>query len=395
MAEQEPESARTGGAVALIVAAGSGTRAGGDLPKQYRPYRGMPLLRHSVAAFAAWPGTTRIVVAIGAGQDDLAAAAIAPHRADLVTGGATRRDSVRLGLEAIAASGGADTVYIHDAARPGLDSATLDRLAAALARHPGAVPVLPVVDTIAARDTDRLGDPVDRAALLRVQTPQAFRFADILAAHRAWPDDREATDDAGIARAAGLAVAAVAGDEGLKKMTFATDFDEGSGAALPLVRTGMGYDVHRLVVGEPLWLGGIRIDHTHGLAGHSDADVALHALTDALLGAMALGDIGEHFPPSDARWRGAASATFLAHAAELVRTAGATIANVDLTLICEAPRIGPHKIAMQQRIAAILALETGRVAVKATTTERLGFAGRGEGIAAQAIATVIVPGTAA
>ncbi len=377
---------------ALIVAAGKGLRAGGDIPKQYALHQGKPLLRHSVEAFAAWQRGCAIMVVIGEGQQALAEAALA-GLADVsfVTGGAERRDSVRAGLLAIAAQGGSDRVFIHDAARPHLSSAVLDRLDDGLDHRPGAVPVLPVVDSLARGDAGLMQAAVGRAGLWRIQTPQAFHFEAILSAHLAWPKGVLATDDSQIARAAGLDVALVEGDEALKKITFAEDFAMDSPRPATMPRTGFGYDVHRLAAGEELWLGGIRIEHDRGLVGHSDADVALHAITDALLGTMALGDIGEHFPPSDPQWRGADSARFLAHAASLVRGKGAEIANIDLTIICEAPKIGPHKLAIQERIAAILNLHPDQVGVKATTTERLGFTGRGEGIAAQAVATVLAP----
>ncbi len=363
------------------------------MPKQFALYEGLPLLRHSVQAFADWGKADCIVVVVAADQHDLAREALRGFDAvRLVTGGEARRDSVRLGLQALADPGSADRVYIHDAARPGLNAAVLDRLARALDSHAGAVPALPVVDSIARGHDGVLREPVDRGGLWRVQTPQAFKLPSILSAHLAWPDTTEATDDACIAQAAGLDVAFVMGDERLKKITFAEDFTMVVAPPARMPRTGMGYDVHRLVAGKELWLGGILIPHDKGLAGHSDADVALHALTDALLGAMALGDIGEHFPPSDPQWRGADSAQFLAHAAQLVRVAGATIANVDLTIICEAPKISPYKHDIQARVATILDIQTNQVAIKATTTERLGFAGRGEGIAAQAIATVITGG---
>ena len=391
---------------ALIVAAGMGLRAGGDVPKQYASFRGKPLLRHSVEAFvetfAAWDAAPAIYVVIGEGQTALAKAALAGlNDIVFVTGGAQRSDSVRLGLLAIAAQGGADRVFIHDAARPALSADVLDRLNAALDANPGAVPVLPVVDSIARGADGIMEHAIDRVHLWRIQTPQAFHFGAILAAHLAWPPGQSATDDSQIARANGLAVALVEGDEALTKITFAQDFTQDlnvphlpapTPAPIMMVRTGMGYDVHRLVSGEELWLGGIRIAHDKGLAGHSDADVALHAITDALLGAMALGDIGEHFPPSDPQWRGADSARFLAHAASLVKAKGGTIANIDLTIICEEPKIGPHKASIQQRIAIILELRPDQIGVKATTTERLGFTGRGEGIAAQAAASIMVAG---
>lgn len=377
---------------ALIVAAGKGLRAGGDVPKQYALHQGKPLLRHSVEAFAAWQRECAILVVIGKGQQALAEAALdGLGHVLFVTGGTERSDSVRAGLLAIAAQGGSERVFIHDAARPHLSSVVLDRLDQALDAQAGAVPVLPVIDSLARGEAGLMQAAVDRAALWRIQTPQAFQFAAILAAHLAWPNGAMATDDSQIARAAGLDVALVEGDEALKKITFAEDFAMDSPRPATMPRTGLGYDVHRLAAGEELWLGGIRIAHDRGLVGHSDADVALHAITDALLGAMALGDIGEHFPPSDPQWRGADSARFLAHAASLVRSKGAEIANIDLTIICEAPKIGPHKRAIQQRIADILNLHPDQVGVKATTTERLGFTGRGEGIAAQAVATVLAP----
>ncbi len=378
---------------ALVVAAGKGLRAGGDVPKQFAQHQGKPLLRHSVDAFVAWNTAIRLFVVIGEGQQAQAEQAL-EGIADVVyvTGGAERRDSVRYGLLAIAAAGGTERVFIHDAARPHLPGDVLDRLATALDAQPGAVPVLPVVDSMVRGDDGLMEASVERSALWRVQTPQAFHFDAIVAAHLAWPDQAMATDDSQIARAQGLAVALVEGNEALKKITFAEDFAMTASPSVVFTRTGMGYDVHRLASGEELWLGGIRIEHDRGLVGHSDADVALHAITDALLGAMALGDIGEHFPPSDPQWRGADSAQFLAHAASLVRARGGEIANIDLTIICEAPKIGPHKAAIQQRIATILGIRPDQVGVKATTTERLGFTGRGEGIAAQAVASVMVTG---
>jgi 2-C-methyl-D-erythritol 4-phosphate cytidylyltransferase/2-C-methyl-D-erythritol 2,4-cyclodiphosphate synthase len=369
---------------AVIVAAGQGLRAGQPVPKQFANWRGKPVVRHSVEALAR-AGITPIVVAIPAGADEIASAALAGIAGIvLVTGGTTRQDSVRRGLEELELQA-PDLVLIHDAARPNLPQAVIERLIAALSVQPGAIPVLPVVDSLAAAEGELMGAPADRAALRRVQTPQAFRFAEILAAHRAWAGAAEAGDDAQVARAAGLPVALVEGDECLHKLTFADDF----AATRPAVRIGTGYDVHRLAAGEELWLCGVRIEHDRGLAGHSDADVAIHALVDAVLGALGAGDIGSHFPPSDAKWRGAASSQFLAHAAQLAGEAGYAIGNVDLTLICEAPKIGPHREAMRQRLAEILEIDPGLVSVKATTTEKLGFTGRSEGIAAQAVATLI------
>jgi len=289
-----------------------------------------------------------------------------------------------LGLEALAGTPPVH-VLIHDAARPILPRAVIDRLLAALTDHPGAIPVLPVVDSLCHADGEVMGAAAHREALRRVQTPQAFRYADILASHRAWDTTPTAGDDAQVAQAAGLTVALVDGDEALHKLTYAHDFD----AALPSIRVGTGFDVHALAPGEDLWLCGVKIDHTHGLAGHSDADVAIHALVDAILGAVGAGDIGQHFPPSDARWRGASSDQFLTHAVALAAEAGYRIGNVDVTIICEAPKIGPHREAMRGALARIMGTPVSAVSVKATTTERLGFTGRGEGIAAQAAATLI------
>jgi 2-C-methyl-D-erythritol 4-phosphate cytidylyltransferase / 2-C-methyl-D-erythritol 2,4-cyclodiphosphate synthase len=367
--------------VALIVAAGRGVRAGGDVPKQYALLGGVPVIARAVDAFAGMP----VFVVIAEGQQTLVAAALGNRDATVVTGGAERQDSVRAGLQAI---GEADRVLIHDAARPLLPRTVIARLLDALATHDGAVPVLPVVDTVA-RVTEDLGETVDRDGLVRVQTPQAFRFDAIMAAHRQWTGTT-ATDDAQMARAAGFRVATVQGNAMLDKITTADDF-VAADAKLGrnrVSRSAMGFDVHRLEVGEDLWLCGVKVPHSHGLSGHSDADVALHALTDALLGTIGAGDIGAHFPPSDAQWRGASSDRFAAHARDLIQAHGGRIDHVDVTIICEAPKIGPHRDAMRARIAEILHLEIGAVSVKATTTERLGLTGRGEGIAAQAIATV-------
>ena len=378
-----------GKTAALVVAAGSGSRAGGGdgLPKQFRRFAGRPLLLHALDHLRH-PRIDRIQVVIGAGQEAAYAEAVGtlPLPAP-VLGGTTRQQSVRSGLSALSDSG-AEWVLIHDAARPFLPAAVIDRLLDALDASPGAVPVLPVVDTLAWRE-DGLGDTVPREDLVRVQTPQAFRFADIVRAHQNWPGG-EATDDAQVARAAGLSVATVTGDPGLEKITYEEDFRRAeallAGRALP--RTGFGFDVHAFGPGDSLWLGGVRVGHDRGLAGHSDADVLLHALTDALLGAIGAGDIGDHFPPSDPQWRGAASSLFLERARALVEAGGGRIVHVDATIVCEAPRIGPHREAMRARIADLLRLPVRSVSVKATTTERLGFTGRGEGIAAQAVATI-------
>ncbi|WP_408591560.1 bifunctional 2-C-methyl-D-erythritol 4-phosphate cytidylyltransferase/2-C-methyl-D-erythritol 2,4-cyclodiphosphate synthase [Novosphingobium sp.] len=375
---------------AVVVAAGKGVRAGGSVPKQFAMWRGKPLLAHSVQALIA-AGAAPIIVAIPEGFEPMARAALGDlPLVRFVHGGATRQASVLAALEALASDAPRD-VLIHDAARPDLPEAVISGLLAALESHPGAIPVLPVVDSVV-RGSDGLRRAhVERDGLFRVQTPQAFHFDAILTAHRGWSGAAEAGDDAAVAEAAGLAVALVEGHERLRKITFATDLEEENAVSERAlsVRTGMGFDVHRLVAGEELWLCGVRIDHPLGLSGHSDADVAIHALVDALLGAIGAGDIGDHFPPSDMRWKGASSDRFLAHAAELVRDSGHVISNVDVTIICEAPKIGPHKQAMRARLAEVLGMAQERVSVKATTTERLGTTGRGEGIAAQAIATLI------
>ena len=367
---------------AVVVAAGKGLRAGQPLPKQFAMWRGKPVLRYSVETLLA-SGADPLVVAIPENGEAAAKQALEGLTGyELVTGGATRQQSVARALSAI---GSADRVLIHDAARPDLPETVIARLLDALDNAPGAIPVLPVVDSLSRDENGLMVGTARREELRRVQTPQAFRFADIRSAHAAWEGDPVAGDDAQVLRAAGGAVAHIAGDERLAKLTFAEDFM----TALPPMRVGMGYDVHRLAEGEELWLGGIRIEHERGLAGHSDADVALHAIVDALLGAIADGDIGSHFPPSDLQWKGASSDRFLAHAARLVTDAGYAVGNIDLTIICEAPKIGPHRQAMRERIADLLGVDINAISVKATTTERLGFTGRGEGIAAQAIASVI------
>ncbi|MBX9896501.1 MAG: bifunctional 2-C-methyl-D-erythritol 4-phosphate cytidylyltransferase/2-C-methyl-D-erythritol 2,4-cyclodiphosphate synthase [Qipengyuania sp.] len=368
---------------AIVVAAGEGLRAGQPVPKQFAHWRGKPVVRHSVEALLA-AGADPVAVAIPEGADELAAQALRGLAGVLlIPGGETRQRSVARGLEALAADGPA-RVLIHDAARPDLPAAVIARLLDALDESPGAIPVLPVVDSMVHAEGEVMGDAGARDMLRRVQTPQAFRFPAILAAHRAWPGEPSAGDDAQVLHVAGGQVALVEGDTRLAKLTYAEDF----ATPLPQMRVGMGYDVHRLAAGEELWLGGVPIPHDKGLAGHSDADVALHALVDAILGALGEGDIGTHFPPSDARWKGAASSVFVQHAVALAWTAGYTIANADLTIVCEAPRIGPHREAMRARIADLLGVATGAVSVKATTTEGLGFAGRGEGIAAQALVTL-------
>ena len=370
---------------AVIVAAGQGLRAGQAIPKQFAAWRGKPLVRHSAEALAS-AGAHPMIVAIPEGAEETAAEALAGLAGvRLVGGGATRQASVRAALEALAADP-PGLVLIHDAARPDCPAAVVARLLTALEDHPGAIPALPVVDSLATAEGGLMAGSAAREALRRVQTPQAFRYTEILAAHRAWQGEPTAGDDAQVARKAGLTVALVEGDERLRKLTFAEDFMD----ALPAPRIGTGFDVHRLTEGEELWLCGVRIEHERGLAGHSDADVGLHAVVDAVLGACGAGDIGMHFPPTAPEWRGAPSARFVEHAVGLAREAGFAVGNVDLTLICEAPKIGPHRDTMRARLAELLRVGIEAVNVKATTTERLGFTGRGEGIAAQAVA-VLVP----
>jgi 2-C-methyl-D-erythritol 4-phosphate cytidylyltransferase/2-C-methyl-D-erythritol 2,4-cyclodiphosphate synthase len=368
----------------LIVAAGKGERAGTSLPKQYEPLAGRPMLRRTVEAFAGWP----VHVVIGLGQEDLAAAALRGLALPpLVTGGATRQESVRRGLEALAADA-PDFVLIHDAARPLVSARLTAAVIAALEDGAdGALPMVAAADTLRRKEADGSWSLVPRDGLYRAQTPQGFAYGSILKAHR----DHAAqavTDDVALAELAGLTVVMVEGEEKNLKVTRKEDFALAEAMLGNDVRTASGYDVHKFTTGDHIWLCGLKVPHSHGLEGHSDADAGLHAITDALLGCIGEGDIGTHFPPTDERWRGAPSWKFLAHAASLVRQRGGVISHVDVTLICERPRIGPHRDAMKAKIAEILNLEPSRVSVKATTTEGLGFTGRHEGIAAQAIATV-------
>lgn len=376
---------------ALIVAGGSGARFGAPLPKQFAPLAGQSVLRRAVTAFTASPriGHVQVVAAadhLPRSAAELAGLGLPPP----VAGGASRQESVRHGLDALAADP-PDLVLIHDAARPLLPEAVLDRVLAALADHDGAIPALPVVDTLKRGADGLVTGQVPRDGLWRVQTPQGFRFAAIHAAHHA-AIGLDLTDDAAVADRAGLRVALVAGDESLAKITLPEDLARAERllAAGLLPQVGTGFDVHRFCPGNQVMLCGVPVPHDHGLEGHSDADVALHALTDALLGALAAGDIGSHFPPSDPHWRGADSARFLIHARDLIAAAGGMIRHVDVTIICERPRIGPHRPAMCARLAELLALDPRRVSVKATTTEGLGFTGRREGIAAQAVATIFM-----
>ncbi|MBK3732385.1 bifunctional 2-C-methyl-D-erythritol 4-phosphate cytidylyltransferase/2-C-methyl-D-erythritol 2,4-cyclodiphosphate synthase [Azospirillum brasilense] len=380
--------------IALIVAAGSGQRFGAEQPKQYLDLAGQPVLRRTVEAFRRHSKVSAVRVVINPAFRDLYDAAVAGlDLPEPVTGGASRQDSVRNGLEALAESA-PDRVLIHDAARPLIDSDTIDAVIAALDTHPAALAAVPVTDTLKRGEGGLVTGTVDRGGLWRAQTPQGFRFPDILAAHRA-AAGLELTDDAAVAERAGLPVALVPAREENFKVTTPDDLTRAARAldsALSDIRTGSGFDVHRFAEGDHVTLCGVRVPHTHRLDGHSDADVGLHALTDAILGALCAGDIGSHFPPSDPQWRGADSALFLKHAAELVTARGGRIAHVDVTIICERPKVGPHREAMTARVAEILGMPVDRVSVKATTTERLGFTGRGEGIAAQVMATVRLPG---
>ncbi|KWV93001.1 bifunctional 2-C-methyl-D-erythritol 4-phosphate cytidylyltransferase/2-C-methyl-D-erythritol 2,4-cyclodiphosphate synthase [Erythrobacter sp. YT30] len=374
---------------AIVVAAGKGLRVGGETPKQFREFRGKPLIRHSVETLLE-AGASPLVVVVAEDAQSFAEHALAGlPNITYTQGDITRQGSVLGGLEALASSS-PERVLIHDAARPDLPIEVVRRLVEALENHPGAIPTLPVVDSLAvASDNDTMAGKAEREALRRVQTPQAFRFAEILAAHRDWQGAPNAGDDAQVLMASNGSVALVQGDERLKKITFAEDLmDQTTLPALPAFRVGQGYDVHKLAEGEELWLCGIKLDHTHGLAGHSDADVALHSITDAVLGGIGDGDIGTHFPPSDPQWKGARSAQFLEHAVKLAREAGYVIGNIDLTIICEAPKIGPHRPAMRAEVARITGLQEDAISIKATTTEKLGFTGRGEGIAAQAIVSL-------
>jgi 2-C-methyl-D-erythritol 4-phosphate cytidylyltransferase / 2-C-methyl-D-erythritol 2,4-cyclodiphosphate synthase len=378
---------------ALVVAAGQGSRFGGSLPKQYLPLGGAHVLRHAVSAFVDHPRVGEVIVAIRPEDAALFKRSVAGLRvASPVFGGATRQESVRFGLEALAAYR-PDRVLIHDGARPFPDRELLDRVIDALDRATAAIPCLPLRDTIKRASDGTIRETIDRSALLRAQTPQGFHFEAILAAHRA-AIGCEMTDDSAIAEAAGLAPLVVAGSEDNLKITTSQDLAAAErliAARQGDVRVGQGFDVHPFMPGDHLWICGVRVPHAMGLAGHSDADVGLHALTDAILGAIGAGDIGMHFPPSDPQWRGAASHRFLSHAAALVRAQGGIVAAVDVTIICERPKIGPHRTAMVERVAAILGIAPGRVSVKATTTEKLGFTGRAEGIAAQAVATIRLP----
>ena len=368
---------------AIIVAAGRGTRAGGTVPKQWQLLAGQQVVQHSIRAFADLANHVILVVH----PDDMARAA--PLGVQLVAGGTTRDASVRNALEHLSGTG-VTRVLIHDGARPLVSRALIARLMGALDRSVAAAPALPVTDALWKGCDLRVAGTQDRTGLWRAQTPQAFHFDAILAAHRAHPGG--AADDVEVARAAGLDVVIVEGDEDNLKLTFAADFARAErilkGRSMD-IRVGNGFDVHAFGPGDHVWLCGVRVPHGKGLVGHSDADVGMHALTDAIYGALADGDIGQHFPPSDPQWKGAESHVFLRHAAARAAARGFAISHADVTLICETPKIGPHAAAMRQALSGILGLAADRVSVKATTSERLGFTGREEGIAALATATLV------
>jgi len=379
--------------VALIVAAGRGQRLGGEVPKQYRLLGGRAMLRHSVLTFLHNPRVNAVRAIIHPADQPLYEQAVAGlSLLPPIYGGAARQESARLGLESLAALE-PGLVLIHDAARPFVDFGTIDRVIDALDETPAAIAAVPVIDTLKRENGGLVEGTLDRAALWRAQTPQGFRFHEIIAAHRA-AIGRELTDDAAVAEHAGLPVRLVLGSEENFKVTTEEDLRRAERFAIDALcesRVGTGFDVHQFGPGDKLMLCGLPVAHDHGLVGHSDGDVGLHALTDALLGCIGAGDIGSHFPPSDPRWKGAASALFLRHAADLVAERGGSIVNLDVTVICERPKIGPHREAMAARIAEILGIPRERVSVKATTTDKLGFTGRGEGIAAQAVATIRLP----
>lgn len=367
----------------IIVAAGRGTRAGGDVPKQWQMLAGRPMLAQTLAAFQ---GMQRVLVIH---PDDRPQAEALATDAEIVEGGATRDQSVRNALEALAGRG-ITRVLIHDGARPLVSGRVIARVLAALDGAPAAAPALAVTDALWTGVQGRVSGTQDRSGLYRAQTPQGFHFDAILAAHRAHAGS--AADDVEVARGAGLDVAIVEGEEDNLKLTFPGDFARAEtilkGRGMD-IRLGNGYDVHAFCEGDHVWLCGVKVPHGKGLLGHSDADVGMHALTDAIYGALAEGDIGRHFPPTDPQWKGAASHIFLRHAADLARSRGFQISNCDVTLICERPKIGPHAAAMQAALAEIMGIEVGRVSVKATTSERLGFTGREEGIASIVTATLV------
>ena len=378
----------TGRTAVLIVAAGTGSRLGG-VPKQYRLLGGRPLLQRTIDACLECEMVDLVLCVIATEQGDAYAASVVadPRLLPPVMGGRTRQASVLSGLRALAPHD-LETVLIHDAARPYVSPELIERVVASVGDAEGALPALAVTDTLVRAEGDVAGDHVPRNGLYRAQTPQGFRYTDILKAHEGATD--AFTDDASLARAAGLAVRLVPGEHANEKITTREDFAVAERALTdPDIRVGHGYDTHRLAEGDHVMLCGVRIPHTMRLDGHSDADVGLHALTDALLATVGAGDIGDHFPPSDPRWRGASSDRFLRHAVDLVAENKARITHADVTLVCEAPKIGPHRGAMRARLAEIMDMEIGRISVKATTNEQRGFVGRNEGIVALATATVV------
>ena len=394
---------------AIILAAGSGQRMGDGVEKQFRPLAGKPVLIHSVAAFMAHPACARIIIVCASSHMENVRTILGSlsndPRVEITTGGARRQDSVRAGLALLTTETDAPDpsmlVAIHDAARPLLPAAVIDRLIAAMqGGAAAALPVMPVVDTLKTVSNAHIAGTIDRSALAAAQTPQIFHLAQIVKLHADHPDEIEITDDIQLVETDGQAVAAIAGDRKLMKLTTVEDFDilsalmsreKGSRHMIPDIRVGNGFDVHRFSDGPgPARIGGIDVPSPHGLAAHSDGDVGLHALCDAIFGALGDGDIGAHFPPSEDRWKDADSADFLLFAVERCATRKAVIQHLDLTLICETPKIGPHRDAMRQRIASIAGIPVDRVGVKATTSEKLGFTGRGEGIAAQATATLVI-----
>ncbi|MEH6405019.1 MAG: bifunctional 2-C-methyl-D-erythritol 4-phosphate cytidylyltransferase/2-C-methyl-D-erythritol 2,4-cyclodiphosphate synthase [Sneathiella sp.] len=376
--------------IALIVAAGTGSRTGLDFPKQYLKLGKKSVLSSAIDQFLIHPSVDHVQVIINPNDEDLYCEAI-ENRTVLpwVAGGKTRQESVRLGLESIKQKS-PTYVLIHDAARPFVDKSLIDRCLAGLKESDAVLPAMPVIDTLKSVESNIVTGTVDRAKIVAAQTPQSFNYNSILSAHTKFLDE-QVTDDIALAELAGIPVKWVMGDAANIKITTKEDIEMVTNKSLTDSRSGLGFDVHAFADDRDLWLGGIKVPYSRGLKGHSDADVALHAITDALLGSIGAGDIGTHFPPSDEKWRGVSSDRFLAHAGQLVADLGGKIGNIDLTIICEAPKIGPYRDAMKSRIAEILNIDAERVSIKGTTTEKLGFTGRGEGIAAQAIATVRLP----
>ncbi|MCA3717467.1 MAG: bifunctional 2-C-methyl-D-erythritol 4-phosphate cytidylyltransferase/2-C-methyl-D-erythritol 2,4-cyclodiphosphate synthase [Brevundimonas sp.] len=371
----------------VVVAAGSGSRAGGD--KQWRALGGKSVVRWSVEALLR-SGASPVIVVVA--RDSLERAQDALRGLDgwiAVAGGAERADSVRAGLDALNLPE-TTPVLVHDAARPLLSEAVIRRLLGALPSADGAIAALPVSDTVK-RGEGSIEATVDRSRLWRAQTPQAFPLGRLRSAYAAWPASEAPTDEAAVVERDGGVVRLIEGDPRLMKLTYPEDFAMAEALLPRQMRVGTGFDVHRWGPGEAVWLCGVEIPHDQTLIGHSDADAGLHALTDAILGAMGDGDIGDHFPPTDAQWKGAASDLFLIHAVERLTARGGRLINVDVTLICERPKVKPHRQAMRERLAEILSLPIDAVSVKATTTEALGFTGRGEGLAAQAVATIELP----